>query len=266
MKQILKQLLYDAKRKVNYLKYKDVLPNNPMHDDIYIVEFPKSGITWLQHILGNIELGLADKKESITFYNHHKYMPDVHQLRGMHVHRVLERTFIKSHAEYNPYYYFVIYLVRNPFDVMVSYYNFMCSHGYKNSFNDFVRSESYGVLNWKAHLKSWNYKKVIAQRIHFIRYEDLIENPFKEVLNLYVNLGVEISEKAIEKAIEKSCLANMSKSESHYKVYNPNYNMSFVGKSGKKRRSDIMTKEIEDYIFDSCFEEIKYFYSDLLLK
>ena len=91
------------------------MPKNPKHDNIYLVEFPKSGITWLSFILGNIELALAGRNdEFITFYNH-QYIVDVHQLRNTEINRFLKRTFIKSHSTYNPYYYyFVIYLIRNP--------------------------------------------------------------------------------------------------------------------------------------------------------
>jgi len=147
IKQIIKQPLRNVKKYAKYLRYKNTLPKNPMHDDIYIVEFPKSGITWLQHILGNIELQLVGKKDKhITFYNHHKYLPDIHQIKGANINRFLDRTFIKSHSEYNPYYYFVIYLIRNPFDVMVSYYNFMLPHGYKGTFKNFVYDKNFGII------------------------------------------------------------------------------------------------------------------------
>ena len=73
IKKILKQILRDGKDYLLHLKYKNGLPKNPMHDDIYLVAYPKSGVTWLQHIIGNIELKLADKDEIITYYNHHKY-------------------------------------------------------------------------------------------------------------------------------------------------------------------------------------------------
>jgi hypothetical protein len=114
-------------------------PKNPRHDDISVVEFPKSGVTWLSFLLAAIEIRLAGLQEQVTYYNHHRYVVDIHQIRGSRIHWFLNRTFIKSHSEFNPNYYFAIYLVRNPFDVMVSYYNFMLSHGYGNSFDLFVK-------------------------------------------------------------------------------------------------------------------------------
>ena len=264
IKESLKQWVRDSKESIRYLKYKNTLPKNPMHDDIYIVEFPKSGITWLQHIIGNIELQLVNRDEIITFYNHHKYLPDVHQLRGAKISRFLNRTFIKSHAEFNPYYYFVIYLIRNPFDVMVSYYNFMLAHGYKGTFDNFVHDKNFGIIKWKSHVNSWLYKKLDAQRIHFIRYEDLMENTKNEILNLYINLGVTIPNEIINTSIDNSSISNMSKLEDHYKRYNVNYTMSFVGKNNKLKKEELLTGKIKQYIYDICIDEIKQFYPDLL--
>jgi len=91
IKKFLKQILRGGKVYLLYLKYKNGLPRNSMHDDIYLVAYPKSGVTWLQHIIGNIELNLADKDEIITFYNHHKYSPDIYQIKYIKVNRFLER-------------------------------------------------------------------------------------------------------------------------------------------------------------------------------
>lgn len=264
IKKNLKLIIFEIKEKIRFMQYKQGVPKNPMHDDIYIVEFPKSGITWLQHLIGNIELLLLDKKEHLTFYNYHKYMPDIHQMRGASIDRILDRTFIKSHNEYNPYYYFVIYLIRNPYDVMVSYYNFMLSHGYDDSFENFVKSDQYGIKKWKSHINSWLYKKIDAQRIHFIRYEDLLLDTKKEIVNIYKNLGIDLDLKVLETALLQSDIKKMSTSEEHYRVYNPNYTMSFVGKKNKISKNQLLTKKIKNIIKNIANEEMQYFYQDII--
>jgi len=247
------------------IKYKYTLPKNPSHDDIYIVEFPKSGITWLQFIIGNIELKLAGiYDEYVTYYNHHKYIPDIHNIRNSHIRRFLKRTFIKSHSEYNPYYYFVIYLIRNPIDVMVSYYNFLLYHGYNLSFEVFIKNKNFGIKAWKRHVLSWWYRKVKAQRIHFIKYENLLKNPVYEISELYKNLGVNIDENIIKNAVEKSKLEIMKQSEEHYKKYNPNYTMEFVGKKGKIKKEQLVTEKIKNFIRKETKEIIEFFYPELL--
>lgn len=263
LKQARKQFLEDQKEKIRYLKYKNTLPKNPMHDDIYIVEFPKSGITWFLHMLGKIELRLKNKDETITFYNHHKYMIDIHQTKNAAINRTLDRTFIKSHSEFNPYYYFVIYLIRNPFDVMVSYYNYMCNHGYQKEFEEFVKSP-YGIQSWKKHVNSWFYKKNSDQKMHFIRYEDLLENTDNEIKVLYENFGVTIPEKVLEYGVDSSSIYNMKNSEAHYRKHNLNYTMTFVGKENKKSKDELLTDNIKRYIITIAEEEIKQFYPELI--
>ena len=264
---IIKNVLKNTKQSFEHLQYKNTLPNNPMHDDIYIVEFPKSGITWLQHILGNIELQLIGRNdEYVSFYNHHKYSPDIHQLRRANINRILNRTFIKSHSEYNPYYYFVIYLIRNPFDVMVSYYNFLLHLGEKlSSFEIFVKSER-GISAWKRHVNNWIHKKIAAQRIHFVRYEDLIKDSKGTIKEIYKNLGVKLEENIINIAINRSNIKNMSMLEMHYKKYDVNYNMAFVGKNNKIDKNKLLNNDIKNYILDIAKKEIKLFYPELLNK
>jgi hypothetical protein len=264
MKKIVSGLLMEGKQHLKYLKYKRSLPLNPMHDDIYIVEFPKSGITWLSNILGHIESEYTDKNNYVTFYNHHKYVVDIHQAQGVNINRTLKRTFIKSHAEFNPYYYFVVYLIRNPFDVMVSYFNFLKHSGYDNSFEFFIRDKKYGIKKWKNHVDSWFYKKIMAQRIHFMRYEDLMSEPIKTIENLYKNLGVHISDEVIKKAVQKSDLKIMSGSEEHYKLYNYNYTMSFVGKKNKEKKSELLNEEAKSFILKETKEHLSFLYPELL--
>ena len=262
IKKILKQILRDGKDYLLHLKYKNGLPRNPMHDDIYLVAYPKSGVTWLQHIIGNIELNLADKDEIITFYNHHKYSPDIYQIKYIKVNRFLDRTFIKSHEEFNPYYYFVVYLIRNPYDAMVSYYNFLLNYEYKLTFEEFVKSSN-GITAWKKHVSSWLYKNASAQRIHIIKYEDLIKNSENEIRKLYKNFGLEISNDILNKALLNSSLNSMSGSENHYKENNPKHTLYFVGEKNKINKNELLTNEIVDYINFVVKDEINDFYPEL---
>jgi hypothetical protein len=44
-----------------------MMPKNPRHDDFYVVEFPKSGITWLTAILANVALIESGRKEIASY-------------------------------------------------------------------------------------------------------------------------------------------------------------------------------------------------------
>ncbi len=260
-----KVVVKNLREYVEYQKYKQYLPINPMHDDIYIVEFPKSGITWMSFIIANIELMRRDIRESPTFYNIHRYVPDVHQLKGAKVNRVFSPAFLKSHSPYNPFYFHVVYLLRNPVDVMVSYFNFQRFLGYRASFEEFVMSSNFGISAWKEHVKGWLMGEPSAQRIHLIKYEDLLKEPRKVISALYVNLGIEVSVELIEKAIKMSSLEKMKYWEKIMVEFNPRYTSTFfVGKDGKIKKQELLTPRLERYIVEECKDVLRRFYPKLL--
>lgn len=248
---------------INFFLYGDAVPKALSNRDIFIVDFPKSGITWLGNILANIELNLAGSSNRVTYFNAQMHLSDVSQMRGASVQRNPERTYLKSHSKYNPHYFQVIYLVRNPVDVMISYYNFMLDHGYKKDFDTFIRTKRYGVRAWKAHVASWNYGRIDAQRIHFVRYEDLKADTSSVVKELMENIGITIGDNEISACIELSSLSQMKKSELLYKKHNPNYTVNFVGANNKKFGIDMVTENTRNWILLEVKDVCKYFYQEL---
>jgi hypothetical protein len=237
------------------------------HDDVFLVEFPKSGVTWLSFLIANSLLKNSD--ENVTFFNHHKYVADIHQIRNSKIsdqYPLHGYRFIKSHHKSSSSYYFVVYLLRNPFDVMMSYYNFMQSSGYKDSFEQFVLSKQYGIQNWVEHVEGWLLtNKDLAQRIHVIRYEDLIADSAHELANLFANLGLVVDESKIHKAIDSSSKELMKDSERLYKKFNPVYkksNMNFVRKCRSSQEDTSLSKSIIKTIYNKSNHLLEIFYKD----
>lgn len=83
-------------------------------------------------------------------------------------------------------------------------------------------------------------------------------------MNIYKNFGVNLEENVIDLAIDNSNIKNMSMLEMHYKKYNVNYTMSFVGKDKKISKNELLSDDIKSYIFDVAHEEIKLFYPELI--
>ncbi len=239
--------------------------SNSFHDDIYIVEFPKSGITWLSFLIGNINLMLSKMDIKITFYNVHQIIIDIHQLRGSKIKSAVTPfppfRFIKSHDEYNPNYLFVIYLLRNPFDVMLSYFKHMKWLGYNGSFNSFIRDKNLGVDAWKKHVESWMENQDFAQRFMFLRYEDLKYDTLKVLKRVYNNLGITVNDDIYLKAIEYSSFESMKYSEEYYRETNPRYKMIFIreGKIGGEMRD-----ESHNFIREKTINILKKFYPEFL--
>ena len=237
--------------------YKNLCPEVLHAGDIYIVEFPKSGVTWLSTIIANacsLEFGNG---KALTYFSAKRLIPDLHSSRAIAPRlNSVGLGFYKSHSTFNPNYSNIIYLARHPASVMHSYlrhYNSFNSNSY--NFKDFLKDKKMGLLAWKKHIRSWlsNNKDQSQKSIHLIRYEDLILNAQQEIFNLNINFSLGLSKSSILKAIERSSLSNLRKQEKLYIKNNPGYKMSFF------EQSKITKEEIFwlDYISSECSFELK---------
>lgn len=259
-------ILKNRVERIKSAPFRDRLLEKPLSDDVYLVEFPKSGITWLMFLIGNTNELLSGSKLRMTFFNQHILIPDIHQLRSSNVR---ERTFnfppfrfIKSHSKYNRNYIFVVYLMRNPFDVMLSYYHFRLEEGYSGTFAEFVKDKTYGISGWASHINSWLNEPDNAQSILFIRYEDLKKNAKAVLGNVYDNLGIEVSDDILEEAVGRASFARMKESEEKYRNLNPRYKMEFVRKGQVNSKDELMTDELRQYIRESSRDLLAKFYPE----
>lgn len=268
---MLKQFLLLLRNKLNYLKHYYLLPKNPKNNDVYVVEFPKSGITWFSFIIGYIIYKKFNTNLKPTFYNITCFITDVHQLRSANINLNpnIPYRFIKSHSDYNPHYYFVIYLLRNPYNVMVSYYHFMCVHGLNMSFEKFIKHRQYGIESWVKHVEGWlMVEKLEAQRICLIKYEELSKRCEETIIELCKNIGLDIEQSIIQEAIEYSNFEKMKESENLYRRYNPKYKLNFVRKAkdsiDKEDEKEFLTEELKLYIRQKSYHILEKFYPELL--
>jgi hypothetical protein len=249
MLKLFKKYLLLIKNRKFGMNYEFNIPSNPKHNDIYLVEFPKSGITFLTFLIGNIELKrnkIDDTK--MSFFNTHRFIPDVHLLNKIPLDRKLKNAFMKSHSSYQSEYGHVVYLIRNPLDVMVSFYNYMIGFGNSDSFEDFIKSPVYGIDAWISHVKSWTNQLDTNQKIILIRYEDLVSSTKETIISIYDQLGVSLQDEDIKFAIDNSSLSSMKKSEEIYTNHSPIYSKSFVGSSGKLSKDQLVNNDIKNYI------------------
>lgn len=239
---------------VNKRCHKRLLAANPKHSDLYLVEYPKSGITWFSTILANIALSESNRKEIATFTSARLYIPDIHLDRNLSdpiYHRPPVRM-IKSHAHYNPYYNFVVYLCREPYSVMKSYYRYLHAHSQRmNSFESFCFEDDRGIKGWKNHVNSWLDGNITGKPIHVIRYEDLLQEPLPTVMALSDNFGWNFDRSSVTDALEKSNINRMGSQEKLYSFHNPRHTMKFIGNN----ELEIQFKEYKEEINHTCEKE-----------
>lgn len=250
-------MLRSTIRNIRRMRELKAAPKQPRHSDIYLVEFPKSGITWLSVMLANAALLESGRREIASYTNVGIYVPDIHVSRdiGDLAYDVPPSRFIKSHVRWNGTYYYVIYLVRNPLAVMKSYYQYLISRDQipKMDFDKFCRSNSYGIPAWRAHVNSWLTGPDVQNRICLVRYEDLQRQAQTELSAIDKFFGWEMSGESIETAIARSDFESMKSNEEFCRSRNPRNPVEFIG----SRFTGNETEDVVAYIKETCTRELE---------
>jgi len=162
-------------------------------DDIFVISFPKAGTSWIQEIVYLIGTNLDYKKASSQFletrfpYLEHTY-PGWKSLE-----KSTSVRFIKTHMPYSllpksikEKNCKIIYVARNPKDVMLSYYFFarmMTFASYRGTliefFNKFIKNEVFYAPYWDHVYEFWNRRN--NENILFIKFEDLRKDLKSEI-------------------------------------------------------------------------------------
>ena len=188
-------------------------------DDTFIVSFPRSGNTWTRFLIGN----LVRPNEPITFLNVETVIPDTSALSKRDLKRIPRPRIIKSHQFFDSRYKKVIYIVRDPRDVVLSYYNFQRKYGEledKYPFDQyvprFIAGDLPGLLGWGSwgdHVLSWLATRHNSSSFLLLRYEDMLAEPARELAKVARFLGTDSSPEALTLAVERSSAENMRKME-----------------------------------------------------
>ncbi|MEQ9443821.1 MAG: sulfotransferase domain-containing protein [Cyclobacteriaceae bacterium] len=177
------------------------------NDDTFLVSYPKSGNTWVRFIIANL---LKKDSDHINFHTAVNYVPEI----GIHneIAENLERPrILKSHQLYNSAFPKVVYLVRDPRDVYVSYYHYLKKRlPESTNFSQFLRDKITSPDSWKAHVDSWKDKSNV---IATFKYEEMLANTFEEVSRLAHVLGIIVDKEKIEQAVKASSFSKMKQIE-----------------------------------------------------
>lgn len=236
------------------------LPRARRDDDIFLVSFPKSGNTWVSFLIANTivqELGL---RLEVNHFNIHGFVPDIHQGRDI----PLDMSFfpfkrvIKSHAVYNPDYKNVIYLIRDPRSVMVSYYHFLVGLGsFSGSLSQLIHDPEHGILSWVGHVNGWRNRVVPGTRFRVYRYEDIKGDTVAETSRLLRLLGVRPRPEAMKEIVRNSDFQHLRELEREtgtFSIRKVDKDFKFVRDGKVKGWKGVISNEDERYIVDAAGE------------
>ena len=119
---------------------------------------------------------------------------------------------VKTHARWMPFFRGKrsIGLVRDPRDVMVSYYHYQKDRNntFESSFSAFIRHPRYGLERWFDHFNSWCDRWDLV-----IGYEDMKANTIKQMSRITDFLEVDVNKREIEEAVNRSAMDRVRRVE-----------------------------------------------------
>ncbi len=187
-------------------------------DDTFLVSYPRSGNTWTRFLIAN----LLHPEVEVEFANIERLVPDTAALSSRTLKRAPRPRVLKSHQYFDHRYPKVLYIVRDPRDVALSYYQFHRKYRFINDeypierfVEDFVagRLVSADWGTWAENVASWFYTRGQSRGFLLVRYEDLKRDTERELGRIAHFLGVDAQPKLLSRAIAQSSAERMRELE-----------------------------------------------------
>jgi hypothetical protein len=186
-------------------------------DDIFLVSYPKSGNTWIRFLIAN----LVYPEKIPDFSNINELLPDPEGMAKRRLARAPRPRILKSHHCFDPRFPKVIYVVRDPRDVVLSEYYFDIKRRAlpeDSPLPQFVSRFLSGELNhpygtWGENAATWFYARRGDPRFLLVKYEALQSQPMEEMARIASFLGIAPAPERLTFAIEQSSADRMREME-----------------------------------------------------
>lgn len=210
-----------------------VLPNWPnvegfsaRSDDVIIATYPKAGTTWIQEIVDQVRMGGDETKcKRAPVYNRIPFLEIFcygENLSGTEqIERLDSPRIIKTHlpVQLVPQSVWdmgckVIVVARNAKDCAVSYFHFHRMNQVMpppGTWNEFLTKFIQGQVSWgpwSDHVRGW-WEARKKYPILYLLYEDMKENPRREIVKVAQFLAVDLDTDQLDKIVHNSTFSVM---------------------------------------------------------
>jgi hypothetical protein len=159
---------------------------------------------------------------NVSFANIEKLIPDTSSQSNRALKATPRPRIIKTHEYFDHRYGKVVYIVRDPRDVALSYYDFQRKYmqiedryPLDRYVDDFVTGKliSSGWGSWSENVASWLYTRGRGSGFLLLRYEDMMSDTPRELGRIAKFLGIDPQPERVSKAIEHSSADRMRELE-----------------------------------------------------
>jgi hypothetical protein len=209
-------------------------------DDVLLVAYPKSGITWFRVMAAAAIYGADPEYLPNSLLDW--LIPEL--IDPIYYKRWQTPMLFKTHELPRPNFRRVVYLIRDGRDVAVSYFHFLKAVGEEVTFAKMVEP-GYEVYpcTWTKHVESWLANPYGSDML-MIRYEDLKGHPLTELTRFCKFLGISRGDDLLKLIVEKTSFARMRQKELKEGFHTFPKDQAFVRRGIIGSFKDEMPKEV----------------------
>lgn len=273
---------------------------------LWLASYPKSGNTWIRILLSRILYNTSDiNKINIPIYSSKSILEeyaefDISEYSTEQLHKLRLDVFkekaensktiypIKIHDIFQIRYnklsflpfshtYGAIYIIRNPFDLCISFSNhigktidetieIMSKKNYTLAQNimKFQIQIPQKIGKWSEHVLKWTKQNKIKTLV--VRYEDLYTQTYRILKDIISFINIQVSDAKIKDAIEFASFSNLQNLEEKYGFSEKSVHSKKFFNVGKLYYfKNILTLQQVEKIFKNHQDVIKCFYYDKIL-
>jgi hypothetical protein len=209
-------MIYGIKTVLKYALGIDIAGRNfaVYPDDTFVVSYPRSGNTWTRFLIAN----LVHPDKEVSFTNIEQLIPDTSSQSNRALKATPRPRIIKTHEYFDHRYPKTIYIVRDPRDVALSYYDFQRKYmqidddyPLEQYVDDFVSGKliSIGWGTWGENVASWIYTRGKRSSFLLLRYEDMMKDTERELARIAEFLEIPADPSRLRHAVESSSADRM---------------------------------------------------------